>query len=142
MGSPLWKLWQINAWILFIGVDHRASSMIHVAEEYAAVPYLDRVRKAKVVTPTGITEITVRKPGCDFAFNRIDPILQKRGMIFRQKVGQSVLSLMRSDDVVQAAAELLRENPAALLCTLDDGGVCDEARRMIEKSIGTTDKHR
>ena len=38
--SPLWRLWQRNAWVLLIGCDHRASSMIHVAEEAVGVPYL------------------------------------------------------------------------------------------------------
>jgi len=131
-GSPLWKLWQRNAWVLLMGVDHRASSMIHVAEEYVGVPYLDRTRVARIVRDGKIEERIVRKPGCDFAFNRIDPLLRKRGRIIETRVGQSRWMVMRADDIVQSATQLLREDPAALLCDLEDGGVCNEARRMIE----------
>ena len=138
-GSPLWRLWERNAWVLLVGVDHRASSMIHVAEELVGVPYLDRARAAKVVTELGIMERMVRRPGCDFAFNRIDPILRKRGRIHEAQVAASRFMLMRSADIVEAAAELLRADPAALLCDLPDDGVCDQARRMIEESrVGTT----
>jgi aminoglycoside 3-N-acetyltransferase len=133
-GSPCWKLWKQDSWILLIGVDHRASSMIHVAEEYANLPYVDRNRVARVIRNGQIEEVTVRKPGCDFAFNRIDPILRKRGRIFEKRVGAARLALMRASDCVDAATELLQDNPAVLLCTLPDGGVCDEARDLIEKS--------
>ena len=37
--------------------------------------------------------------------------------------------LMRSQDVVATAVEMLREDPAALLC--DQCDVCSEARAMI-----------
>ena len=134
MGSPLWKLWQRNAWVLLMGVDHRASSMIHVAEEFVQVPYLNRTRVARIVRDGKIDQIVVRKPGCDFAFNRIDPLLRKNGRITDAQVGQSRWMLLRSGDIVQAAADLLRHDPAALLCNLEDGGVCDEARRLIEGS--------
>ena len=134
-GSPLWKLWERNAWVLLIGVDHRASSMIHVAEEVAGVPYLRRVRNARVIKEDGtIEQVIVRRPGCDFAFNRIDPVLRRRsGGIFETMVGNSKLMLMRASDVVEAAVGLLKEDPAALLCNLEDDGVCDEARELIRK---------
>jgi aminoglycoside 3-N-acetyltransferase len=134
-GSPLWKLWERDAWVLLIGVDHRASSMIHVAEEFVAIPYINRTRVAQVVRNGKIEKVTVRRPGCDFAFNRIDPILRKRGRIFERRVGNARLALMRSTDIVEAAAVLMRENPAALLCSLPDDGVCDEARRLIKERI-------
>ncbi len=136
--SPLWKLWELDAWVALLGVDHRASSMVHVAEEFIGVPYLNRTRIARIVRNGKIEEVTVRRPGCDFAFNRIDPILRKRGRIFEKRVGNSRLALMRSTDVVEAAAVLLRENPAALLCDLPDDGVCDQARRLIAEAQAKT----
>ena len=47
------------------GVDHRANSMIHVAEESLRLPYLDRTRVARVVRPDGTAEevIVRRAPG-------------------------------------------------------------------------------
>lgn len=141
-GSPLWRLWAHDAWVLLIGVDHRASSMIHVAEELVGVPYLGRSRPVKVVTEAGVVERVVRRPGCDFAFNRIDPILRSRGRIFETHVAASKFMLMRSADIVDAAAELLRKNPAALLCDLPDDGVCDQARRIIEEKIVGPQRHR
>jgi aminoglycoside 3-N-acetyltransferase len=129
--SPLWRLWKRNAWVLLIGVRHNASSMIHVAEEVLQIPYIRRSRTARIATDQGMREVVVRRPGCSKAFNRVDPILRNSGKIAEFQVGDSRLMLMRSADVVDAAASMLRADPAALLCDKDDGGVCDEARRML-----------
>ena len=51
--------------------------MIHVAEEIAGVPYLNRTRTQKVVTPQGFREVTLRRPNCSNSFNRIDAPLGK-----------------------------------------------------------------
>ena len=72
VGSPCWKLWQRDAWVLLLGVNNNANSVAHVAEELLQMPYLDRRRTARVVTPDGIREVTLRRPGCSDAW---EPVL-------------------------------------------------------------------
>ena len=83
-GSPPWRLWERDAKVLLIGVDHRANSMIHVAEESLRLPYLDRTRVAQVVRPDGTPEeVVVRRPGCSAGFSKLDAPLRAAGACAR-----------------------------------------------------------
>jgi aminoglycoside 3-N-acetyltransferase len=128
--SPLWRLWQRNAWVLLIGCRHNSSSMIHVAEERAGVPYLNRTRTQKIVTPDGLRDVTLRRPNCSNSFNRIDAPLRAKGQIIDGDLGPSHLMLMRSQDIVTTAIDMLRDDPYALLCDAGTCPVCDEARTI------------
>jgi aminoglycoside 3-N-acetyltransferase len=129
--SPLWRLWKRGAWVLLIGVDHTVNSTVHVAEEVLQLPYIFRTRMARVVTPSGTIEMTVRRPGCSDGFNKIDPALREGGKIVDGQIGAAKVMLMRSADVVQAAMSMLRKDRSALLCNRENCETCAEARRML-----------
>jgi aminoglycoside 3-N-acetyltransferase len=128
--SPLWRLWQRDAWVLLVGCDHRASSMIHVAEEFVGVPYLNRARTQKIMTPEGIRDVTLRRPNCSNGFNAIDAPLRAPGKIIDGAIGPARLMLMRAGEIVTTASEMLRRDPYALLCAAGACPVCDEARTI------------
>ena len=130
--SPIWRLWQRDAKVLLIGVDHRANSMIHVAEESLNLPYLNRTRVAQVVRPgAAVEEVTLRRPGCSAGFNKIDASLRRGSKVLQAKVGDASLVLVRARDVVAAAEAMLRADPAALLCDRPACERCAEAREFI-----------
>ena len=135
-GSPLWKLWQRDAWVLLIGVSHEANSVAHVAEELLKLPYLDRRRTARVVRPGGaIEEVVLRRPGCSEAWREVlDPPLRAAGAIRETMVGRSRFMLMRSTAVVSATAALLKNDPAVLLCHRCDCDACNTARAMLRRA--------
>lgn len=128
--SPLWRLWQRNAWVLLIGCNHRSSSMIHVAEERVGVPYLNRTRTQQIVTPNGLREVTLRRPNCSNGFNKLDQPLRAGSKIIDGAIGPARVMLMRSGDILDTASEMLRQDPTALLCDAGTCPVCDEARTM------------
>jgi len=134
-GSPLWRLYERDAWVLLLGCDHRANSMIHVGEELVGpdlVPYLTRTRTARVRTPNGgEAEVTVRRPGCSAGFNAVAAPLLAEGKVRQGHAGSAPLLLTRGSDVVHTTAALLRNDPAALLCHRPDCDRCAEARRII-----------
>jgi aminoglycoside 3-N-acetyltransferase len=129
-GTPFWKLWQCNAWILLIGCGQESNSLIHVAEEIVEAPYLKRTRAAKLLRDGQVIEVSVSRPGCSNGFNVIDTPLRSKGAIIDAQVGGSKLKLMRAQNVVATPVEMLRKDPAALLC--DHCEVCEDARRMIQ----------
>lgn len=134
-GSPLWRLWERNAWVLLIGCDHRASSMIHVAEEAVAVAYLDCARVATVLQPDGTAmPVTVRRPGCSTGFNTLDATLRARDAVREGTIAAAQLMLMRARDIVAAASDLLRGDQAALLCSDSACERCTQAREMIRRA--------
>jgi aminoglycoside 3-N-acetyltransferase len=130
-GSPLWRLWEHNAWVLLIGCGHESNSTIHVAEELLHLPFLKRTRPASIIRDGGVIGVTVRRPGCSDSFNRIDPPLRARGVVIDGCIGEARLMLMRSRDLVEAACELMRADPGALLCQPGRCVTCDEARAML-----------
>lgn len=132
-GSPCWRLWERNAWVLLIGVSHESNSVAHVAEELLQMPYLDRHRVACVVCADGtIKEVTLRKPGCSDAWVPvIDAPLRVMNAIREGRIGNARVMLMRSRDVVEATTQLLRDNPAALLCNKPSCEACLQARAIL-----------
>lgn len=133
--SPLGKLWKLNAWVLLLGCGHNSSSMIHVAEEAEDVPYLYRTRVQTLLMPDGSTrQIDVRRPGFSNGFFKIDAPLRAAGKIIDGKVGQANCMLMRAGDIVEIARQMLRKDPAALLCDDPTCEVCMESKRMIAQA--------
>jgi aminoglycoside 3-N-acetyltransferase len=131
-GSPIWRLWERDARVLLLGVDHRANSMIHVAEESLDLPYLAQTRVAKLLRPDGSTdEVTVRRPGHSGGFNKVDPPLRAAGKVRETTVGQANLTLLGGHDLVAAAQAMLRHDPASLLCDDPACARCSHARSML-----------
>lgn len=130
-GSPLWRLWEEDATVLLLGCDHRSSSMIHVAEEAAGVPYLKRTRVGRVIENGVERELVVTRPPCSKGFNVVDAPLTKAGMIREAKIGEARVMSMRARDVVDTAIGLLAKDRGALLCIEPDCVACPESRRMI-----------
>jgi aminoglycoside 3-N-acetyltransferase len=133
-GSPVWRLWERDAWVLLIGVGHFANSMAHVAEELLEMPYLDRWRTARVVRGDGtVEEVEVRRPGCSDAWEGVlGGALRARGAIVAERrVGEARVQLMRARDVVDVTAELLRRDATALLCARAACEACARAREML-----------
>ena len=133
-GSPVWRLWERDVWVLLVGVGHFANSMAHIAEELLAMPYLDRRRVARVRRSNGsIDEVVLRRPGCSDAWDAVlGPPLEKRGGVAHGRVGESQLQLMRARDVVEVTVELLRRDPRSLLCDRAECDACAQARHMID----------
>jgi aminoglycoside N3'-acetyltransferase len=132
--SPIWKLWKENAQVLLLGCDHRSSSMIHVPEVQADVPYLNRTRTTRIIKGNEEQEITVTRPPCSNHFNIIDAPLRRSGQIQETQIGQARVLLMRAADIVAAALNLLAQDVSALTCTDPQCEFCVRSRRMIADS--------
>lgn len=130
-GSALYRLLELNGKVLLIGVGHTTNSIIHVAEELAEAPYLERVRQVIVALPNGrrVARI-VRRPGCSQGFGRIADRLEATGTVRRLSIGRSLAQLIPAGAIVGTAISMLKENPAALLCERPDCQTCAEARAM------------
>jgi aminoglycoside 3-N-acetyltransferase len=141
--SPVDKLCKIGGYILLLGVGHNVNSVIHLAEAYADVPYLysweapDFPHIARVKYDGHEQEVSLApSPGCSEGFGKIEPVLRSRGIIKDGKIGEAQSQLMKAQDVVDAAVELLRSDPKALLCDDNDCYSCREKRKSISKALG------
>lgn len=131
-GSALFKVLQANGKILQLGTDHTTNSMIHVAEEIAAVPYIDRQRLVAFKRPDGgVARRWIRRPGCSQGFGALEDPVRERDLITEALIGKCRARLMPARGVVEVAVELLKADPEALLCSRPDCGGCAEARAAM-----------
>lgn len=131
-GSALYKALMVGGKILQLGVTHTTNSTIHVAEELANVPYLERQRRVGIRKPDGtVIYKWIRKPGCSQGFDVVDEAMQEQNAISEVMIGKCKARLMSARALVDMAVELLRVDPTALLCTRPDCGRCAEARAMV-----------
>lgn len=129
-GSALFKVLQANGKILQLGTTHTSNSMIHVAEEIAGVPYLERQRRVGIKTAQGkVIYKWVRRPGCSHGFDALDDEIDP-DVISQSFIGDCTARLMSARAIVDAAVELLKFDPEALLCDQPDCASCAEARAM------------
>lgn len=132
IGSPLYKVFEREGKILQIGVGHDTNSIIHVAEELAEVPYINRIRAVRIAGQGGESlRITVRRPGCSRGFPKLEDTLEESGAVIVTLIGEAVVRLMLAVEVVKAAVEILSEDQDALLCDIPECPTCAEARAMI-----------
>lgn len=132
-GSPLFKMLQARGKILQLGTSHTTNSMIHVAEEIAAVGYLDRSQPVQIRTPRGrLVTKWIRRPGCSLGFDKIEGALQDRAAVRQTMIGKCRARLIDARAVVDAAVEALKMDPEALLCSRPECGTCAEARAVLD----------
>ena len=132
-GSALFKALQAKAKILQLGVTNTTNSMIHVAEELANLPYLDRSRHVQFKNDQGkVISKWVRRPGCSHGFDAIDEILDEQDAVRETMIGSCHARLMSARSVVDAALDILKTDPEGLLCDRPDCEACAEARVMVE----------
>lgn len=131
--SALHKAARVDAKILQLGVTQTSNSSIHVAEELAGAPYLDKQRRIGIKLANGkVVQKWIRRPGCSQGFEAVDELLYERDAIKDRMIGESRARLMRARTVIETAVEMLRSDLAALLCDRPQCGVCAEARAMID----------
>jgi aminoglycoside 3-N-acetyltransferase len=127
--SPLGRLAASGGHVLLLGVGHTANTTVHVGEFEADAPYLDIP-----FDPGWPTHGADRFPGCSRAFGAIERPLRERGAIRDGRVGRAVAQLVPGAAVIEATVELLRADPAALLCTDPGCYRCSRARARLAKS--------
>ena len=124
--SPLGRLAAGGGHVLLLGVGHTANTTVHVGEFRADAPYLDIP-----FDPGWPAHGADRFPGCSRGFGAIERPLRERGAIRDGKVGSAVAQLVPGAAVIEATVELLRADPAALLCTDPGCYRCSRARARL-----------
>lgn len=141
--SPFHRLAKRGSLVVLVGCDSRSSSIIHVAEAIAQVPYLKVTYPGydipmTVVYPDGRERMVEPRenPGDSSAFLVVEEELHRRGLIREGQVGQAGALAMKGMDLIETALALLRGNPTALLCQRPDCSVCPRARELVRAARG------
>ncbi len=134
--SGIGRVHDLDGWVLLLGVDHDADTMIHLAELVAGVPY----RQANYITivedGTPKRIIYGENDSCCRGFNLVGDWLDARGLQRTGRVGRGKAMLARSRDIVSTVCEELADDPCRFLCPKWTGcDECDEAWASVVESV-------
>jgi aminoglycoside 3-N-acetyltransferase len=133
--GPVGRAYRADARVMLLGCGHDADTTIHLAECLLEMPHLlalpdrypargaDGEREWRPVRKT---------TKCSDGFVKIEPRLERAGVIQRGLVGDAAVQLIRARDIVRVAVDLLRETPPALLCDDPECIHCPTSRRVLE----------
>lgn len=138
--TPLHRLSDDGADVLLVGVNFRRCSLVHVAESvaelsYQCFPYPGYQLSTTVIRPDGTSLIysPTQFPGDSNGFDAVEETLRKREKLTEGKIGEAYAMLTGAQDILDVSLALLKNDPAALLCSDDRCPVCPTRRSMASK---------
>ena len=136
--SPFHRLAKMGGWILHLGTDFKSSSIIHVAEAIAKVPYLNVAYpgydiQIEYIIEDGTHRIMkpLETPGDSVAFIKVQQEMEKKKLLRKGKIGMADSILAKGSNIIDTALNMLEKNPAILLCDNPNCPVCPISRKLI-----------
>lgn len=111
-GSPLARLYELNASVLLLGVGHDSNTSLHLAEYRSSYPGKQTVTQHSPVTVNGVrTWLAYQEVNGDTDdFTRIGADFAEHGGETRGAVGMATAVLLRQRDIVDYAVDWMRRN--------------------------------
>ena len=120
--GPFWKLHELDAYILLLGVPYLRCTFFHLLEQLVRVPYRQwREVEAQIRDPNGsqrsLPTLTYGpKPGfVGNDFNRLGTLLEQRGHVLAGSVGNAEARLFRARDAFEVGLAQYRVDPNLFL---------------------------
>lgn len=118
--SPFYRLLELDAWVLLMGVDFNVCTLLHMVEELAEVPYRHWAELSGTVVVDGQPSLRTfpflrRYPGVENDFLRCGRELEEQGLVQLVWVGQSTLRALRVRRLCDYALGRLRRDPLFLV---------------------------
>jgi aminoglycoside 3-N-acetyltransferase len=122
--SPPGRVVELEGQVLLLGVTQSESTILHVAESLAGVPYFIA---HPCMLPDG-RQVTIRETDhCCRGFRRVDEWVTVR----EGKVGSADAKLTNAREVIDAVVPRLRDDPLLFLCG-QGCAECDAARASVD----------
>ena len=138
--SPLHKFLSLDGKVFLLGVLHDSSSIIHLTEKLAGLPYLHlgnahHKPAFEVMTPVEeLITVKVREfPGHSIIFNVVEKDLRLNDQIRDFKLGGKNVLVYKARHVVDISLEMLRKNPDIFLCNSPDCYICSRRRVVLNE---------
>lgn len=132
--TPFMRLADKGGYVCLLGVDQDRSTTLHTAEALLGLPYLTKETRS-FPTPEGqATKSWAFFPGPHRDFIGLDPLLRRSGRMKMGKIGQAVVRLIRSRDLIELAVEAGRKIPTLFLCDNPNCPDCTAQRARLRKA--------
>lgn len=111
-GSPLDKLYELDGYVLLIGVDYDKNTSIHLADALAKYPSKHYETNSSAMFINGnrewVTYRTLYVDGEDF--DQIGEAFEKTGKVKTTNIGNATVKFMKQRDLVDFAIKWIEEN--------------------------------
>lgn len=111
-GSPLARLYELDGYVLLIGVGYDKNTSLHLADARAEYPGKHLVSESSAVMREGkrewVTYQTLYVDGEDF--QDIGAAFEQQGQVKRQSLGNGSICLMRQRELVDFAVDWIENN--------------------------------
>ncbi len=139
-GSPYHLLAEAGGWVLHIGTDFSTSTILHLAEVLADVPYLeigyegwDVPIAARAADGRRVVSLPLEMPGDSVQFYLVREEMERQGLLRRGPVGNAPSLLSRGRDMLEVAIPMMRRDPGQFLCHIEDCTLCPRRRELVRR---------
>jgi len=130
--TPYLKIAGLGGYICLLGVDQDRNTTLHSVEALLELPYLGN---KTAVLKSGKEKSFKYYPGPHRDFIGIDHIMRENGKMKIGKIGNAIVRLMKSKDLIDTFTELGSKDPAFCLCDNDNCADCVMQRAEIRRDI-------
>ncbi len=141
--GPYGKYVKLDATVLFLGTGMGCNTTLHVAEDWAELPYMDQGAKALVKQGGKNVEVPLRmSPNGHRSFYTKDEastavkLLYGMGAVREAKLGDAKVQLVRAQDVINAMMKTYYAgDPGFLLCKKPECAFCKKGQEDCAREL-------
>jgi aminoglycoside 3-N-acetyltransferase len=133
--TPYLRIADKGGYVCLLGVDQDRNTTLHTAEALLRLPYLTTESRTFPVPGGQATRSWAFFPGPHRDFIGLDAMLRKSGRMKMRRIGNSIVRLIRSRDLIDLALEAGRKDPAFVLCENPNCPDCIEQRARLRQDL-------
>lgn len=141
--GPYGKYVRMDATVLFLGTGMGCNTTLHVAEDWAELPYMDQNSKAKVKQGDQVVEVTLKmSPNGHRSFYTKDEaspavkLFYGLGQVREAKLGDATVQIIRAQDVIDGMMRTYYNgDPGFLLCQKPECEFCRKGREACAREL-------
>ncbi|HWQ93341.1 MAG TPA: AAC(3) family N-acetyltransferase [Clostridia bacterium] len=139
-GTPYLRVAERGGYVCLLGVDQDRNTTLHTAEALLKLPYLTTETRT-FQTPEGtVTRSWNFFPGPHRDFIGLDPMLRASGKMKIGYIGNAMVRLIKSSDLIDLAVAAGSRNPAFVLCDNPNCPDCVAQKAAIRKALFASEK--
>ncbi len=133
--TPYTRIADLGGYVCLLGVDQDRNTTLHAVEALLKLPYLNRTQEATFSTPEGdvVTRSWPYFPGPHRDFIGLDKRLRDEGIVRVGRIGDAVVRLMKSRELIDALLVDGKVDPAFVLCGNPNCADCVRQRAAIQR---------
>ncbi len=134
--TPYARIAEMGGYVCLLGVDQDRNTTLHTVEEMLRAAYLGSTKEETFDTPGGkITKSWDFFPGPHRDFIGLDSALRASGKMTTSRIGNSVVRLIKSQDLIDVCLEIGKRDPAFVLCGNPNCEDCVTQRAALRKNF-------